>query len=161
MTTACYPLKSAFFTPDNHGVSEGARQIGAIAREIFNDCSQSISGQKDESIQELYSLSKECSDANWDGFDASPINMESFIEAQRFIYALPTTIAEPEVSVDPDGEISLEWYLEPRRVFSVSIGKRNEVTYAGLFGINKSNGKEYFGDEIPKTILENLDRLYS
>jgi hypothetical protein len=128
---------------------------------MLEDCSQSVVISVNESLQELYSLCGECISENWDGYGAQPVDPNSFNEAERFIRALPTTIPEPEIAVDPDGEISLEWYLEPRKVFSVSIGKRNEITYAGLYGLNKTYGREYFGDEIPKAVLDNLDRLFS
>ncbi len=163
MTVACIPIqsKSPFFAPLDRGVSEGALALRNFAQKMLEDCSQSVIINTTKSLHELYNLLDECSDANWDGYGALPINLDSFNEADRFIQALPTTIREPEVDVDPDGEISLEWHLEPRKVLSVSIGKRNEITYAGLFGPNKTYGREYFDDEIPKAILDNLDRLFS
>ena len=163
MTAACIPIqfKNPFFTPLDRGVSDGAIALREFEKNILEDCSQSVIISEKKSLYELYNLLIECSYANWDGYGALPINLDSFNEANRFIQALPTTILEPEVVVDPDGEISFEWHLEPRRVFSVSIGKRNEITYAGLFGTNKTYGREYFDDEIPKTILDNLDRLFS
>ena len=95
------------------------------------------------------------------GDDAKAIDFDSYSEATRFAQTFPKTIPLPDVTVEPDGEIAFEWYRQPRRVFSISIGSRNVITFAGLFGLNKVNGEEYFGDEIPKTILDNLERLYS
>ena len=163
MTAACIPLQynSPFFLPTDRGVSDDVQALNLFVEEMLEDCSQSVIISTNESLQELYYLWDECSSENWDGYGAQPVNPDSFIEAERFIRALPTTIREPEVAVDPDGEISLEWYFEPRKVFSVSIGKRNEITYAGLYGLNKTYGREYFDDEIPKAIFDNLDRLFS
>jgi len=104
---------------------------------------------------------EECSVDNWDGYGAKAISRDSYRNAQLFSMTLPTTMPLPEVSVDPDGEVSFEWYRGPRMVFSLSIGAHNEINYAGLFGRNKVNGKEQFYDEIPKAILDNLDRLLS
>ncbi len=163
MTAACIPLQynRPFFFPTNRGVSDDVQALNLFVEEMFEDCSQSVIISANESLQELYNLWGECSSENWDGYGAQPVDPDSFNEAERFIRALPTTIREPEVAVDPDGEISLEWYFEPRKVFSVSIGKRNEITYAGLYGLNKTYGREYFDDEIPKAIFYNLDRLFS
>jgi hypothetical protein len=163
MTTACVPLiyNNTFFVPTDRGASDVAQALNSFVKEMLEDCSPSAIINANESLQELYKLSEECSSENWDGYGAQPVDPDSFIEAERFIQALPTTVREPEVAVDPDGEISLEWHLEPRKVFSVSIGKRNEITYAGLYGPNKAYGREYFGDEIPKEIFDNLDRLFS
>ncbi|MEA3421122.1 MAG: hypothetical protein U9Q97_05535 [Acidobacteriota bacterium] len=163
MTATCIPLQynNPFFLPTDRGVSDDVQALNLFVEEMFEDCSQSVIISANESMQELYNLLEECSTENWDGYGAQPIDPDSFNEAERFIRALPTTISKPEVAVDPDGEISLEWYFEPRKVFSVSIGKRNEIKYAGLYGLNKTYGREYFDNEIPKAIFDNLDRLFS
>ncbi len=163
MTAECIPLQfnSPFFLPTDRGVSDDVRALNLFVEEMFEDCSQSVIINANQSLQELYNLWGECSSENWDGYGAQPVDPESFNEAERFIRALPTTVREPGVAVDPDGEISLEWYFEPRKVFSVSIGKRNEITYAGLYGLNKTYGREYFDDEIPKAIFDNFERLFS
>lgn len=163
MTTACVPIQfnNPFFTGIDRGVSESAKDLRTYEMDLLQDCSQSVLIGTKDSLFELQEVLEECSRPNWDGYGASPVDFESFFEADRFIQALPTSIPEPEVSVDPDGEISLEWHKEPMWVFSISIGARSEITYAGLFGLNKMNGREYFGDEIPKTIIDNLDRLFS
>ena len=62
-------------------------------------------------------------------------------------------------AMDPDGEVSLEWYRGPRRVFSISIGSNDELTYAGIFGASKARGVEPFSFEIPHAVLDNLRRL--
>jgi len=67
----------------------------------------------------------------------------------------------PEVVPEPSGEIGLEWSKGKDKVFVVSLSGKNEIVYAGLFGINKVHGVEYFGDAVPSTILENLRRLYA
>ncbi len=163
MTTLCVPMQysNPFFLPTDRGVSNGARAHKMHVEKMLGDCSQSAVVNADEGLQSLLSIREECAAENWDGYGAQPMDPDSFNEAVRFVRALPTTIPDPDVSVDPDGEISIEWHLEPRRVFSVSIGMRNEITYAGLFGLNKTYGREYFGDEIPKEVFHNLDRLFS
>ncbi len=163
MTAACIPLQhvNPFFRTGDRGVSADAQALNALVENLLEDCSPSVIIGEGEVLQELFKLWEECSVENWDGFGAQPINLESFSEAERFIQALPTLVPKPELNLDPDGEISFEWYIEPRKVFSVSIGKRNEITFAGLFGPNKTYGREYFGDEIPKTVFDNIDRLFS
>ncbi len=163
MTAACIPLQynSPFFLPTDRGVSDDVQALNLFVEEMFEDCSQSVIINAYHCLQELYNVWGECSSENWDGYGAQPVDPNSFNEAERFIRALPTTVRKPEVAVDPDGEISLEWYFEPRKVFSVSIGKRSEITYAGLYGLNKTYGREYFDDEIPKAIFDNFERLFS
>ena len=67
----------------------------------------------------------------------------------------------PDISADPDGDISLEWRKEHRFTFVVSINGQGLISYAGLFGKNKIHGTEYFGQEMPPSIIFNLRRLYS
>ncbi len=134
------------------------------------DCIQAIS-EDDVSVtlgerirQAESALHEACMDSareNWDGYGAKHINGESSVLAIRFLKMLPATIPIPEISIDPDGEVSFEWYKEPRRIFSVSVGAHNDLSYAGLFGVNDTHGTEYFGDEIPTPILENLRRFLS
>ncbi len=163
MNAACIQIvyRNPFFLPTGRGVSETAEILDKIIEKMLKDCSPSVTIDKDALIQEFDDVFEECSVDNWDGYDAKAISIDSCREAIRFVRSLPTMIPLPEIAVDPDGEVALEWYEGPRKVFTVSIGSRNEITYAGLFGFNKVNGTECFYDEIPKAILDNLDRLFS
>ena len=104
---------------------------------------------------------KEASRENWDGYGASPVSGASYDRAKRFLRTLPSTLPPPEVAIDPDGEISFEWRGGSRQVFSVSVGPRGELNYAGLFGTSKAHGVEYLEDKLPETIVDNLRRLFS
>ncbi len=114
-----------------------------------------------EAFQTLNDILKECSADNWDGYGARAIDNTSYIEALRFLDFLPKTLPTPEITIEPDGEIAFEWRHSKRRVFSVSIGGKGELTYAGLFGLNKTHGTEIFGDEFPETILDNIQRVFT
>ncbi len=118
-------------------------------------------GHLDEALQSLNEVFEECSEEGWDGYDALPITEEAYFAAIKLIKSLPVTaFPMPEVTPELNGEIGLEWYREERQVFVASVSGRNEIVYAGLFGVNKSHGTEYFGDSLPSVILENLKRLY-
>ena len=111
-------------------------------------------------VQTLNDLFKQCSVPGWDGYGAKPIDKESYYESLRFIQYLPDFLPNPEVTIEPDGEIAFEWFNSKRRVFSVSVSRNGELAYAGLLGYNKTHGTEFFGDELPKTILDNIQRVY-
>lgn len=149
---------------NNRGVSDEARTVTGQLSEVKSDIKrESISmGKTFSDLQsELEVILDEAQDRNWDGYGAHPIKYPSYLEAQKFIDSFPlTTLVLPEVSLDPDGEISFEWYKSSDHCFSISFSGDDILTYAGLFGINKINGSEYFGDEIPETILENIKRVY-
>lgn len=110
-------------------------------------------------LEKLHSTFEKCNQPNWDGYFGLPVSFETYLKAKQFIESFPTALHAPEVSVDPDGEISFEWYQAPRKVFSVSVGPNNELTYAGLFGASKTHGIETFHDEIPRVVLENVQRV--
>lgn len=109
---------------------------------------------------ELEEVARAAAVANWDGYGARAVDPRAVQEAERFLNALPTTTPIPEVSVDPDGEVSISWNLDSNWVFSVSIGPTGRLRYAGLFGTSKAHGTEWFFDEIPEAILDNITRLF-
>lgn len=141
------------------GVSEEAHTLKERIDTVLRSMFQSVTlGKPLEILEEVY---EESSQDNWDGYGASAVGVDTYLESQRFLQLLPTTIPFPEITVEPDGEIAFEWFAGPGRVLSISVGSENILTYAGLFGINKTHGTEYFGDVLPVTIVSNLQRLFA
>lgn len=95
---------------------------------------------------------------NWDGEGAEPADPMSYHYALLFAQSLPGWAPNPDASVDPDGEICLEWGRGRRSIFSVSVGRDGTLTYAGLFGVSKQHGVESFADDIPPAILSGIRR---
>ncbi len=124
---------------------------------------ETIGRPLEEALQSLEQIFQECSEEGWDGYDAKPITEETYLEARRFIESLPLTsfIPKPEIIPEPSGEIGFEWSKGRNMVFVVSVSGKNELVYAGVFGINETHGVEYFGDTLPAIILEHLKRLYT
>lgn len=110
-------------------------------------------------LWDLEQVFEDASSAGWDGYGADPVTQETFDTAKRFIEALPNTWPAPEISADPDGEITFEWGRGPDMVFAVSIGASDLADYAGLFGRVKIHGREVLS-ELPKVVLDNLARLF-
>jgi hypothetical protein len=150
-------------THTDRGVSEEAKEIRTRVEHVLEDLLQSVSlgGWYRDAVSALYHIASQSSVPNWDGYGAMQVSPLAVAQAFRFLRTLPSTLQTPDLSVDPDGEISFEWYLEPRRVFSISVGPHGELSYAGLFGRSDAHGTEYFGDELPKPIMDNLSRLFS
>jgi hypothetical protein len=111
-------------------------------------------------LDRLYAVFCEGRAPGWDGYGARAASYESYLQAKRFIEALPGEFQHPEIALDPDGEISLEWRAGGGGTFSISIGASGELTYAGKFNSSaKTHGIEPFTDEIPGVILGNVRRL--
>jgi hypothetical protein len=165
MTTACAATLNTNFLafPSNLGVSPGADIIGKEAEELQNTFDQSITiGKHFIATQRILAKAiEEYSVKNWDGYGAEVIDIFSCMGAIFFSQMLPAHLPVPEIYVDPDGEITFEWYSNPRKVFSVTVRGNEELVYAGLFGINKIYGTESFDDELPDVILDNISRASS
>lgn len=111
-----------------------------------------------ESLDEVY---EECSEANWDGYDAAPISLEAYFEASKLLRMIPSSYPMPDILPEPDGGIGLEWYKDRAFSFVISVTAKNIITYVGLFGKNNETyGTEYFTFSVPKIVLDSLRRLF-
>lgn len=110
----------------------------------------------------LERVAAECSQPGWDGYNARPISHTVYTNARAFLNELPSWLPAPDVVPEADGEIAIEWELGPDRVFSVSIGERNELHYAGLFGGGvERHGVEPFEGVVSDEILRSITSLIS
>ncbi len=150
--------------PQNFGVSESANEIQRVTEELQlqRNFSRSITFGEHLSkmLENLFQAKQEHSIDNWDGYGAKAIDEQSYENAIRFVLSLAPDIPTFEIGVEPDGEVVFEWYGGKRKVFSVSMGSRNELTYAGLYGISKTYGVEHFYGNIPDTLLDNISRVF-
>jgi hypothetical protein len=122
----------------------------------------SIGRQLNDTIVELRELVDEYSEVGWDGYDALPLTEGAYTEAKRILENLLFfNIPSPEITAEPSGDIALEWYKGNNQIFILSVSGSNEIVYAGIFGMNKTHGKEYFFNSLPSIIIDNLRRLYS
>ena len=163
MTVTQLAIQSFLSPHTDRGVSEDATRLRERISDLFTDLVQNVTlgasyREASSALEEAY---QEHSAENWDGYGAKAISPASYALASRLLETLPLSTPAPQVNVEPDGEIALEWYLGPRKVFSVSVGGHGDLSYAGLFGRSTAYGTEFFGDELPQKIVENLDRLFS
>ena len=118
--------------------------------------------RKTEVIDSIIDAFRKHQKPNWDGYGAAPLSETACAEAVLFLKKLPMSIPAPEVVPNPDGDISLEWYLRKRVLFVLTFSGKRVISYAGLFGIGaKIHGTEVFIDSVPSPIIENLCRLLS
>jgi len=146
----------------NVGVSDSASEIWKDTEDIRSYFADSVTfGEHLAKILEgLLKAREEHSVDNWDGYGAKGVNIDSYNYGLNFGLSLPPSIPVPEIYVNPDGYVTFEWYEGKRKVFSISIGDRNELAYAGLYGSSKTYGVEYMYEEIPENIIRNINRLY-
>ena len=155
---ASSPIASLGWIAPDGGVSDEAESL----RELFAPSEEVSSSFSDldrlRAFEALKQAFVEATTDNWDGEGGAPADAMSYRYALLFIQSLPGWAPNPEASVDPDGEIALEWDRGRRSIFSVSIGRDGTLTYAGLFGVSKQHGVENFTDDIPEGILSGIRR---
>jgi hypothetical protein len=143
------------------GVGDDARTLRDSLDSLFRDLcrSESIGSARRQTLKAIDEVSGACEREDWDGYGAEAVRVDTLREARRFAKALSSEFPAPEVGADPDGEISFDWDLGPRRVFSVSVSQAGRLSYAGLFGTSTVHGSEDFRGQVPRAIVYNLARL--
>ena len=145
------------------GVGREADTLKSLLGELFDDIFRAnvTFGENYTSVNDdLNEILDFASEDNWDGYGAKAVDVLSFRFAKTFLDYLPTSYPKPDVSIDPDGEVSFEWYKDTNNIFSISFSSGNEISYAGIFNTGEGYGKEIFnGFEAPQKILDNIKRL--
>lgn len=151
----------AFLT--NKGYSPEPDRVLQLLDEALDHLSNTgAEGQRlQNAISALDDVYQECCEAKWDGYSAKAISEDAYQEAFNLLTLLPSNIPLPEIVPEPSGAIGLEWSRGKRFVFVASVRGENFITYAGIFAVNKTHGREYFSDSLPPIIAENIRRLYS
>lgn len=108
---------------------------------------------------ELADVYLECSEPNWDGFNALPVSYDSFALAKAFLLSLPLGTKVPSAGAHPDGQISLEWYNGPRRSLTISFDPVGDLHYAALAGPSRVCGTAAFDCEVPQIIRELIQQV--
>src|SRR5438552_3298697 len=80
---------------------------------------QSFGGPIRKKIAELMDTFLDCYSPDWDGYNALAVSPQSYQNARRFLETLNGMFPQPSIGVEPDGEISLEWYRGTRMRFSL------------------------------------------
>ena len=145
----------------SYAVSDYADLISEQLKIIANDFLRSVyHSNRFEAISAIDTVCSEASENDWDGYGGEPVSQLTREVAVDFLISLPLSYPTPEVSADPDGEISFEWWIEPGYSFLISIGEWKRISYAGLFGSNSVHGQEHFGDELPDSIVFHLNKHF-
>lgn len=135
---------------------------GGYASWLWKGSSSSPSFLAAEVSQVLSRIDEVAAEArhfNWDGERGLPVAFSTREFARRFVLALPAGTTLPEVSVDRDGDIALDWDFGPRRVLSISVARDGVLHFAGLFGANKQHGSEVFLRGVPPAVAQLIRRV--
>jgi len=91
--------------------------------------------------------------------DTAPITSDTATQALKFALLLPNSLPIPEISPDPDGDISFDWISKTGKMFSASIDRSGRIAYAGRFGErSKVHGIEQLSESLPQEILRGIEK---
>lgn len=80
--------------------------------------------------------------------------------AYRILQELPKDLQPDDLSIDPDGDIALDWVGSDLDQFALSISSRGSIAFAGLIGGNPVTGRaDYSGSLVPREVLSNILRF--
>lgn len=155
-----YPI-GVFDFVEGNGVSDEAHRLRYLFCETREQLWSSVylGASREECLNQLLEVWSEANSAGWEGNGANRLDFQAANAAVTFINAVPSSVPMPEVAADPDGEISFDWFAGPRRQFSISLGARGILSYAGLFGSDKVSGSERFQGTIPRNLLDYIKRV--
>ena len=128
-------------------VSSEARLVQARAEAMVDrvESSDALFGGKTAVISELWGLARSHTEAGWDGGEGFPVDRRAVSLAAAFIRALPDDCDMPEVGVDPDGAVTLDWMVSRHRMFSISLaGNSDRLAYAWIDGTDRGHAVAKF-----------------
>ena len=152
MSVYCPPLNASFGLRDwsSTGVSDAACRVTKVFEESLVHYLEPRLELLRPEIESLLGVSDETS---------TPVDAHTVFAAMRFAYSLPRFGPLPEVSADPDGEISFDWAGPTGEMFSVSVNKQYRLAYAGWFGEgSRVHGIEKLADGCPPQIARGIER---
>ena len=92
--------------------------------------------------------------------DGTNVSFSAFDKTLDFLTSLSAELPLPNVVVESEDEIGLDWNEGPERVVSLTIDNSDRIGFAALFGRDPLYGKAKCTDGLPETIRYLLARLY-
>lgn len=144
-------------------VSSEARhvQVQAVAMVDRVERSDALFGDRAKVVSDLRTLARTHAEAGWDAGHASPVDLAAIETAVSFVRALPLEIAMPDVGVDPDGSVSLDWMLSRHRMLSITIaGDSDRLAYAWIDGSDRGSAVERFDlGSVPRRLQRAIESI--
>lgn len=111
-------------------------------------------------LSQLMALFYECAEPNWDGYDAPALKPQVFQYAKQFIASIPFDLPVPEIGASPQGDISFEWCLGPKKIVSVGVSSNGEIHFASLIGYRRVFGSFPFDGVFDGQLYSLVHDLY-
>ena len=92
--------------------------------------------------------------------DGTLVSPETFGRTLELLNLLPRGIPLPDVVVENEKEIGLDWDEGARRALTLTVRDSSLVGFSALFGVEPMYGRTIVAGEIPQTLRFLLARLY-
>jgi hypothetical protein len=89
---------------------------------------------------------------------ASQLSCDAVEHTVRLLAKLSSDIQRPEIGVDVQGNVTLDWQVVADKVFTIAVSANCMIFWAGLFGENRCHGAERFGDSLPMDLERGIRR---
>ena len=141
------------------GFSEAAETLERLRNDEAKRRDETVTFSRQPLYDQLIDVFLQCSQPGWEGEDSDAVDRETLMIAKEFVESLPEAYRTPTISGEPDGHISLEWYVHPRRILTVSINPNGILHWAALIGAEDPRGSCPFYGEMPRTLLYWIGRV--
>jgi len=88
------------------------------------------------------------------------VKAESFGRLCDVLGAIPSDAPLPEIVIESEDEIGLDWQSGSRRVLSLTIDGSPFIGFAALIGHETHHGRAPFAGDLPKTLTDLLRRVH-
>lgn len=140
-------------------------QVTSHIDEEYQDISPSVLNDSyviafEDAISEMSELILECSQPNWDGYNANPLDFESLIKGTQFLASIPFVIPFSSFFVHTDGRFGIRLQNQGSSM-SICVDRNNNVSYAGLLNDEEVMGTFVFnGESLAKAFSTALFKIY-
>lgn len=148
-------MNSVLEKPRTAGFSDAAKQSERFQFILLNK----VKPNRDEALSELIQIWNDTQSDNWAGHESKAIKSSTIQLAEHVINSLPTDLRNPSVGIEPDGQITLEWYQDTNHLLSVSIDSDGYLHYAYLMGLSKGHAVVPYFYEFPEILAELIRKL--
>jgi hypothetical protein len=145
----------------SRGSSTTAEFVLQRSREMMDEWQRNAQffSQISRAEEELLEVFGEASAPDWDGHSARAVSIDAYEMAKKLLRVLPLGTPMPAIGAEPDGQMTLEWYVAPHRTVSVSVSPEGELHYAALFGASSRYGTDLFYGFPPDGLLELVSTI--
>lgn len=141
------------------GVSNAAETLRRVREDENQRSDETVTFSNYPLNDQLIDVFLRCSESDWDGEGSEPVDRSTLLLAKQLVESLPWAYRTPTISGEPDGHVSLEWYVDPRRVLAVSVSPNGLLYWSALIGEEDPRGScRFYGDTL-KTLLYWIGRV--